>query len=138
MTCKLCPTKKHCWDKGNCETCDCGIAFEKYNKKLKRYKTKNEQLEAENKALRQRLAETENGYAQTLSLERLKNRDLTEENNRLSVWEQGKVEAVRSHAIKEFAKRLKNDFPRGESPYNNYCLDIVLDNLVKEMTGEQL
>ena len=83
MTCKLCPTRKFCWDKGNCEDCAYGKAFEGYNKKLKRLKAENEKLKAENEALLQRLAENENGYEQTLYLERLKNKDLTAEVERL-------------------------------------------------------
>lgn len=42
-----------------------------------------ERQAAEIETLRQRLAETENGYAQTLYLERLKNADLTAEVERL-------------------------------------------------------
>ena len=55
MVCKACPTKKHCWDKGNCEGCDFGKAYEKMSKKIKNLKTKNEKLQAENKYLQNRL-----------------------------------------------------------------------------------
>lgn len=55
MTCKLCPTRKHCWDKGNCETCDLGKAFESLNKKITRLKEKNEALQSENKELKNRI-----------------------------------------------------------------------------------
>lgn len=55
MVCKLCPTRKHCWDKGNCEDCDFGKAFENLNAKNKRLKAKNEALEAENKKLKERI-----------------------------------------------------------------------------------
>lgn len=75
MTCRLCPTRKYCWDKGNCEGCEYGKAFEGYNKKLKYLKTENETLKAENEKLKQQLAENENGYAQTLYLERLQHND---------------------------------------------------------------
>ena len=55
MVCKLCPYKRHCHDKGTCETCDFGKAFENYNKKIKSLKAKNEQLQKENKALEERI-----------------------------------------------------------------------------------
>ncbi len=52
MVCKLCPTRKHCWDKGNCQECDYGKAFEKLNRKIKRLKAKNEALKKENEELK--------------------------------------------------------------------------------------
>lgn len=55
MTCKLCPTKKHCWDKGNCEDCDFGKAFNKLAAKNKRLKAKNEALQAENQELKTKI-----------------------------------------------------------------------------------
>ena len=55
MVCKLCPTRKYCWDKGSCENCDYGKALENLNKKNKRLKAKNEALEAENKELKERI-----------------------------------------------------------------------------------
>lgn len=55
MVCKLCPTRKHCWDKGNCETCDFGKAFEGLNSKNKKLKAKVEALEAENEELKERI-----------------------------------------------------------------------------------
>lgn len=55
MVCKLCPTRKYCWDKGNCEDCDFGKAFEGLNKKAKKLKAKNEQLQSENKELKERI-----------------------------------------------------------------------------------
>ncbi len=47
MVCKLCPTRKHCWDKGSCENCDFGKAFINLDKKIKQLKAKNEKLERE-------------------------------------------------------------------------------------------
>ena len=47
MTCKLCPTRKHCWDKGSCEDCEFGKAFINLDKKIKRLKEKNKKLEWE-------------------------------------------------------------------------------------------
>ena len=44
MTCKLCPARKHCWDKGACENCDFGKAYENLNKKVKRLEAKNQQI----------------------------------------------------------------------------------------------
>lgn len=55
MVCKLCPARKHCFDKGICERCAFGKAFESIHKKTERLKAKNEKLEAENKALKERL-----------------------------------------------------------------------------------
>ena len=55
MVCKLCPTRKHCWDKGNCESCDFGKAFISLDAKNKKLKAKNEALEVENKELKERI-----------------------------------------------------------------------------------
>lgn len=55
MTNKHCPYKKHCFDKGSCETCDYGIALDKAHKKVKRLKDKNDALEKENEELKQRI-----------------------------------------------------------------------------------
>ena len=52
MKSKRCPTRKHCFDIGSCENCDFGIILEKDYRKIKRLKAKNEQLEAENAALK--------------------------------------------------------------------------------------
>ena len=51
MVCKLCPARKHCFDKGICENCAFGQAFEKTHKKVERLKAKNEALQAKNEAL---------------------------------------------------------------------------------------
>ena len=55
MTCKLCPTKKHCLDKGNCEECDFSKAFESLDKKIKQLKAKNKDLQAQNELLKKRI-----------------------------------------------------------------------------------
>lgn len=55
MVCKLCPTRKHCWDKGCCENCDFGKAFTNLDKKIKRLKEKNEKLHFENEELQKRI-----------------------------------------------------------------------------------
>lgn len=55
MVCKLCPTRKHCWDKGNCDNCEYGMAYEKLNRKIKKLTAKKEALEAENGELKHRL-----------------------------------------------------------------------------------
>lgn len=47
MVCKLCPARKHCWDKGSCETCEFGQAFINLDKKIKQLKEKNKKLEQE-------------------------------------------------------------------------------------------
>lgn len=55
MVCKLCPTRKHCWDKGSCENCDFGKAFINLDKKIKQLKDKNEKLHFENEELQKRI-----------------------------------------------------------------------------------
>lgn len=55
MTCKSCPSRKFCWDKGNCESCEFGKAFERCNKKINKLKAKNKALVTENKELKNRL-----------------------------------------------------------------------------------
>ena len=57
--CKLCPTRKHCWDAGNCEECDFGKAFYGLQRKIDRLKKKNEELVALNDQLRRDVAELE-------------------------------------------------------------------------------
>lgn len=60
MVCKLCPTRKHCWDKGNCEDCDYGKAFNALERKINRLKKKNAELTALNNTLRNDVVELEN------------------------------------------------------------------------------
>ena len=55
MVCKLCPARKHCWDKGTCENCDFSKAFERLNAKNKRLKDKNEDLILENEKLKRQI-----------------------------------------------------------------------------------
>lgn len=55
MVCKLCPTRGHCWDKGTCETCDFGKAFNGLDAKNKKLKAQNKALEAENKELKEQI-----------------------------------------------------------------------------------
>ena len=55
MVSKLCPARKHCFDKGICERCGFGQAFENLNAKNKRLKAKNEALEKENEELKKRI-----------------------------------------------------------------------------------
>jgi hypothetical protein len=55
MVCKHCPARRHCFDKGSCESCAFGKAFENLYKKAGRSKAKIKELEAENKALKERL-----------------------------------------------------------------------------------
>lgn len=52
MVSKHCPYKKHCHDKGACETCDFGKKFEKLAKENKKLKAQNEALTKENEELR--------------------------------------------------------------------------------------
>ena len=51
MICKLCPTRKHCWDKGSCESCDFGKAYYALERKINRLKKKNAELTALNATL---------------------------------------------------------------------------------------
>lgn len=51
MVCKICPTRKYCWDKGDCENCDFGKVFENLNAKNKRLKAKKQFLEKENERI---------------------------------------------------------------------------------------
>ncbi len=52
MKSRICPSRKYCWDAGNCETCDFGKAYEKLNKKIKNLKKKNEKLQSDNEKLK--------------------------------------------------------------------------------------
>ena len=44
MVCKLCPSRRHCWDKGSCESCEIGKAFNGLDAKIKKLQKKNEIL----------------------------------------------------------------------------------------------
>ena len=55
MVCKICPTRKHCWDKGSCETCEFGKALEKLSTKNKKLTEKNKALEVENRRLKEQV-----------------------------------------------------------------------------------
>lgn len=55
MTCKLCPAKKNCWDKGTCEECDFFKAFEHLDKKIKKLKAENKDLQSQNEILKKRI-----------------------------------------------------------------------------------
>ena len=55
MVCKVCPARRHCWDKGNCQDCEFGKAYNSLSDKIKRLKGKNAALEAENTRLKESL-----------------------------------------------------------------------------------
>ena len=55
MVCRACPIRRHCWDKGNCGTCDFGKAFINLNEKINKLKEKNQALEKENEKLKEEL-----------------------------------------------------------------------------------
>lgn len=55
MVCKICPVRRHCWDKGNCENCEFGEALEGLKKKNEKLKEKNIALKDENEKLKQRI-----------------------------------------------------------------------------------
>lgn len=59
MVCKLCPARKHCWDKGTCESCEYGKAFNALERKIGRLKKKNAELTDLNAKLRADVAELE-------------------------------------------------------------------------------
>lgn len=44
MKCRTCPTRKHCWDYGDCDSCDYGVYITKLCKKIERLKKENESL----------------------------------------------------------------------------------------------
>ena len=46
------------------------------------------------------------------------------------------VEKAKAKAIKEFAKRLKSDMSYSYLLGREFCTDVTIDNLVKEMVGE--
>jgi hypothetical protein len=46
------------------------------------------------------------------------------------------VEQAKAEAIKEFAKRLKSDMSYSYLLGREFCTDITIDNLVKEMVGD--
>ena len=55
MKSRICPYRKVCRDSGTCETCDFEKAFINLSNKIKRLKSKNELLQAENQELKDRL-----------------------------------------------------------------------------------
>ena len=55
MVCKHCPARKHCFDKGICEKCEFGKAFESLYEKNRKLKEKNKMLSEENEKLRRRI-----------------------------------------------------------------------------------
>lgn len=55
MVCKVCPARRHCWDKGNCQNCEFGKAYISLSDKNKRLKERNKALEAENKEIKERM-----------------------------------------------------------------------------------
>lgn len=49
------------------------------------------------------------------------------------------IKKLKSEAIKEFAERLKEHYVKPEFPWDDFYVDEgVVDNLVKEMTGETI
>lgn len=55
MVCKICPARRHCWDKGTCENCEFGKALEGLKKKNENLKEKNIALKGENEKLKRRI-----------------------------------------------------------------------------------
>ena len=55
MKSKFCPRRRICYGVGTCETCDFEKAFLNLANKIKRLKSKNELLQAENQELKDRL-----------------------------------------------------------------------------------
>lgn len=57
--CRLCPSRKHCWDVGNCEECEFGKAYYALQRKIRRLEKKNAELIALNNQLRADVVELE-------------------------------------------------------------------------------
>ena len=57
--CRLCPSRKHCWDVGNCDGCDFGKKFYALQRKIDRLKKKNAELISLNNQLRNDVVELE-------------------------------------------------------------------------------
>lgn len=55
MVCRICPVKRTCFDKGLCDVCDFGKAFDGLVKRIDRLKAKNVSLQEENQSLKDRL-----------------------------------------------------------------------------------
>lgn len=132
MTCKLCPTRKFCWDKGNCEDCAYSKAFNGLDKKRKKLKTENEKLKAENEALLQRLAETENGYEQTLYLERLQHNDTVKVLGKL-------VYDLRTNMTSVTRYVRHKDGKNFEERHKEYLklAEFAVDNILKCLNGNE-
>ena len=52
---RKCPTRKRCWDYGDCDNCDLGNHILKLHKKIDRLKKEKEKLKSDNKELNSRL-----------------------------------------------------------------------------------
>ena len=50
--CKLCPARRHCWDKGNCQACEFGEAYFKFEKKIERLEKKVKELRTESEEIK--------------------------------------------------------------------------------------
>ncbi len=52
MVCRSCPARRHCWDKGNCQECDFGKGYFKFERKIKRLEKKVKELRFENEEMK--------------------------------------------------------------------------------------
>lgn len=145
MKSRICPLRRNCWDKGDCENCDLGVAFEKYHKKVKRLKADNEKLKAENEVLRQRLLECENGYEQTLYLERLQHSDTVKVLGKLLYDLRTNMTSVTRYVRhkdgKNFEERHKEYLKLAEFAVDNILKSLneneAIDNIFRKSRGEQ-
>lgn len=88
--------------------------------------------QAEIEQLKRNLSQCENGYSQELHLARCKIevlKSLCTSEDKLIKELRAEIKQAKSEAIKEFAELIVADYPE---------MEFYLDNLVKEMVGEQL
>ena len=55
MVCKVCPARRHCWDKGNCHNCEFGKAYISLVDKNSKLKAQNAELKKEVEGLKARI-----------------------------------------------------------------------------------
>lgn len=55
MKSRICPARKHCWDRGSCEECGFHKAIENLNTKIKNLKKRNKFLVEENERLNEQI-----------------------------------------------------------------------------------
>ena len=66
MKCKTCPTRKHCWDYGDCDSCDYGVYITKLCRKIERLKKENARLKEKTERSGHWIGVEYDGYADGL------------------------------------------------------------------------